>query len=227
MKKELCALLAWSALLSAEAGFPPLYIANVTFSPNGCGDGATFNVQVIASGGAPDANGFYTYELAGQPTQVTKVAQFNNILGGDVELRLRVTDSTNNVVSTQLVALPSNSDSISINVDSLPLGNVPGCITVSVTNPGGTPVVFAAGSQEDPTTSTATQAPFSRTFSVFPSAELFVGARTESDCDGDSLGGAAVFSLPFPQGQANAIKTYLFSKYCSCTLRTDTIPVLR
>jgi hypothetical protein len=230
MKKHLLTLLSWSTFAIAQTGPQPLHFSSITFLPQGCGTGATFNLKATASGGTPAADGTYTYQLEGQPSQVAQVAQFNDMIANSNELTLTVTDENNKPVAYTVRANQSQSGAVSMTIDSLPLGEGPGCITLSITDPSfttlDTQVDFAITELgETPVIQTMSKEPFKITFSAFSSQQLLAIVGARSDCGPI---GSSEFNIqfPFPQGQGNALKIYLFNKYCSCALLDTTVPVV-
>ncbi len=225
MKKLLLALLSWPIILASQVGPQPLFISNITVTPNGP---VAVNLTITASGGQPAADGSYTYDLQdviGFTPQTTQVAQFNNVLISELEheINLVITDSANNTVTYRLTSNSAVTIPIVFSIDSLPLGDGPGCITLSAVNPSG-PINFAVGLAIDDTFEndvvgiTKSVAPFSQTFSAFPSIVPGLFARiTQSN---------AFFTVgfPFPQGMGNALKVYIFNKYCNCALSSTTAP---
>lgn len=226
-------LILWSLKLVAQTGPQPLFISSITFLPQGCGE-ATTTIEVVASGGQPAADGSYTYSLQGEPSITKPTALFQNVpieLGTEGNLGLLITDSANNSVSSQVVFTESQTESVSMAIGSLPLGTGQGCISLTVTKSAGQPdgvVSLFVESDEVfsgiQTNEVDNDEPFTLTFSASPSSSLKAVMELANDCGG----GGSFFSVtfPFPQGLGNAIKVYLFNKYCSCVLQKGTIPVL-
>ncbi len=119
-----------------------------------------------------------------------------------------------------------------MNITSLPLGNAPGCFTLQVVGPGGklTGSVFVGIGSSLPIAETNAKllpAPFIQQFAAFRTpgtSTLTAVVIVENDC---TTGSSSVFSItfPFPQGISNALKAYVFNKYCSCALNKNTILV--
>ncbi len=252
MKKLLLTLLAIPISIAAQTTGPqPLFIQNITISPNGCvetpGTGIpTANISVTASGGTPDSKGQYTYNLTaldgdqvtGSPlTGVT--ANFTDVPidnhGDSTSYNLTVTDSSSTgspVVYKVSLTEASANQTISMTITSLPLGGGKGCITLDVVNPGGSPtntgpVEFAIVPTPEVTTATlkdVSKAPFQQTFSAFRSTTTFTALiNVLGDCTPQDDESSFSIQFPFPQGIANALKAYIFNKYCSCALQSNTI----
>ncbi len=234
MKQLFTLFTVWSLSLIAQTGPQPLFISNITFLPKGCGE-ATTNIQVIASGGQPAADGSYTYSLQGQPSITKPTALFQNVpitLGIESTLDLLITDSANNTVSSQVTFTESQTESVSMSIDSLPLGTGQGCISLTVTKSAGQPdglvslfIESDEVSSDIQTNEVDNDQPFKLTFSALPSPSLKAVMELANDC---KSGGSSFFSVtfPFPQGMGNALKVYIFNKYCSCVLQKGTIPVV-
>ncbi len=256
MKKLLLTLLAMPISIVAQTTGPqPLFIQNITISPNGCESSTgtvapTANISVTATGGTPDSKGQYTYNLAdlgGTPVtgspQTGVTANFTDVPtdqdGDSTSYNLTVTDSssTGSPVEYEVTFTEANpNQTISMTITSLPLGSAPGCITLLVTNPAGNTtgtgtVDFAIfpSTEDEPTPTTITKAPFQQTFSAFPtpgSTELKAEVTVHGDCTFDNGIADYVITFPFPQGLSNALKAYIFNKYCSCTLQSSTVKVV-
>ncbi len=252
MKKLLLTLLAMPISIVAQTTGPqPLFIQNITISPNGCltTGTPTANISVTASGGTPSSSGQYTYTLveldgpfAPEP-QTAVTANFTDLpLDNDGDSRsfnVTVTDSssTGSPVEYEVTLGEANSNqTISMTITSLPLGSGAGCITLLVTNPAGNTtgtgtVDFAIfpSTDDEPTPTTLTKAPFQQIFSAFPtpgSTELTAEVTVHGDCtDEDGIADYKIV-FPFPQGLSNALKAYIFNKYCSCTLQSSTVKVV-
>ncbi len=226
MKKFLLTLLAWSVSLAAQTGPQPLFISNITFNyppPQlpGCTD--TANISVTASGGQPATDGSYTYQLNGI-TEVGTTVQFSDVESGNFDLV--ITDSSTNQVIYPVLFEPFSAQSISVSVGSLPLGTSPGCITLTVIDPSAstTSVQFSV-SDGSPVVQTLSKAPFTKTFSAFKSSiPLTALFFLNNDCNDNGLSTISITFPFFPQGMGNALKTYIFTKYCSCALISTTIP---
>ncbi len=231
MKKLFVIFTIWSTSMSALTGPQPLFIANITITPVACPPavGSTI-VKVTASGGQPAPDGSYTYEViepisfTPSQTMVGKTATFK-VPG--TQSSLLVSDSNNVSVLATIVYPPSASTSISMNIDSLALGAGNGCITFSVTNPAGKEtgtVDFAiVSANNEPILNgkstieqTVKESPFTVIFPSLSSPFLDASVVTHNDCT--VANNAFNFSFPFPQGMGNALKTYIFNKYCSCPL---------
>ncbi len=255
MKKLLLTLLAMPISIVAQTTGPqPLFIQNITISPNGCFNATTnphpaSTISVTATGGTPDSKGQYTYNLAdlsgdavtGSP-QTGVTANFIDVptaINEDpTSYNLTVTDSSNSgaPVEYEVTFNQSATKSVSMTINSLPLGSGAGCITLLVINPAGNttnpnPVQFAIfpSTEDEPTPTTLTEVPFQQTFSAFPtpgSTELTAEVTIDGDCDNGD--GVADFKIvfPFPQGLSNALKAYIFNKYCNCTLQSSTVKVV-
>ncbi len=248
MKKLLLTLLIMPISLAAQVGPQPLFIQNITLSPNGCFDGETHpdtasTISVTASGGTPNSSGQYTYTLtnlngtpvADFPSQTAVTANFvdvpTGVDGDPISYNVTVTDSSNSgsPVEYEVTFNQSATKSVSMTITSLPLGSGAGCITLLVTNPAGDGEVHFAifpSTENEPTPAIVTKAPFQQTFSAFPtpgSTELTADIAVLGDC-----GGVSDFKIvfPFPQGLSNALKAYIFNKYCSCTLQSGTVKVV-
>lgn len=225
MKKLIILVLAiWSASSSAQVDPQPLYISNITLIPS-CGDTAT--ISVTAAGGHPTPDGFYTYQI-GSPVNEIRVAKMVTFTAtsGSIPILL-ISDSSANALNIDQIAsfTPSQTPSVSMDVSSLPLGNGEGCILLSVTNPGGIAtnlVTFGLGAFTPTNLETSSdikqvkEAPFTATFLSFPSPLL--NASVNNIDDGCAEGSTFNFTFPFPQGSGNALKAYIFNKYCSCPL---------
>ncbi len=249
MKKLLLTLLAMHISLGAQVGPQPLFIQNITISPNGCPATGTptANISVTATGGTPDSKGQYTYNLAtlggtavtGSP-QTGVTANFTDVATGlddtSTSYNLTVTDSSNSgsPVEYEVTFTESGTKSVSMTITSLPLGSGPGCITLLVTNPAGNTtgtgeVHFAIfpSTEDEPASTPITKEPFQQTFSAFPtpgSTELTAEVTVIGDCPHDFSD--FKINFPFPQGLSNALKAYVFNKYCSCTLQSGTVKVV-
>ncbi len=255
MKKLLLTLLVMPISLAAQVGPQPLFIQNITFSPNGCFDGeinpfSGSTISVTASGGTPNSSGQYTYTLtnlngtpvADFPSQTAVTANFVDVptgkLGASINYNVTVTDSSNSgsPVEYEVTFNQSATKSVSMTINSLPLGSDAGCITLLVTNPAGDTtgtgdVQFAIfpSTEDEPTPAIVTKEPFQQTFSAFPTpgnTELTAEVTVVGDCE-DIVGGSDFkIVFPFPQGLSNALKAYVFNKYCSCTLQSSTVKVV-
>ncbi len=221
MKKLLLTLLSWSIILAAEVGPQPLFISNITITPNSpiAADGV--NLTITGSGGQPTADGSYTYDLQidGFNPETTQVAQFNNVLISQLAhgINLVITDTANNTVTYVLTNNSAPFIPLIFSIDSLPLGNGSGCITLSAVNPS-FPINFAVGFEEDVVEITKSKAPFSQTFSAFPNIVPGLFARINQS------NVTFTIQFPFPQGMSNALKAYIFNKYCNCALSSTTVP---
>jgi len=236
MKKILSMALATFSLLLAQN---PLYISKVTFAPKGCSTApvpATSDISATGAGGSPTAEG-YTFTLSGPGittplTQIGKTVTFTNVgvLTGTQQLTLTIQDSTaSTAVSYQLFFGQSQSESVTFHIDSLPLEDQPGCITLSVTKPGGgnpaSFVSFGVSPLSGPRVVHPIESPFRQTFSSHAQAgQLVADILISNDCAVSGTAWSVTF--PFPQGQGNTVKKFIYKKYCSCTLSPDTIPVL-
>ncbi len=241
MKKFLLTLLAWSVSLAAQTGSQPLFISNITINPSGCVSSTT-NISAIAAGGTPSSAGNYTYTIvnSGLPFSsspiVAPTATFTvPVFGEFTKYDLIVTDTLNNQITYSILPSTSQTKSVSLSINSLPLGDGPGCFTLSVTDPGGQDsgeVSFEVQVEDTelnlihpPITVTAHESPFERTFSAFPLPKnqvFHVFITTSNDCNNPNP--SFEFLFPFPQGMSNALKAYIFNKYCSCALLSTTIP---
>jgi hypothetical protein len=229
MKKNLLALLAWSAFAAAQTGPQPLFISNVTFLPHECGD-TTYTLQVTASGGTPFADASYTYQLSDFDDQTGQSAEFQSVAIGR-PATLTVIDSTGAKVPYTIVSVSTSSlqssqaKSASMTIDSLPLGSGQGCMTLAVEDDNQPEeVVFSLTQAGGLNLLTVSQAPFKKIFSAFPSSSLEARISIEGDCEAGT-NTLFIITFPFPQGFGNAMKTYLFNKYCSCALQSSTVPV--
>ncbi len=232
MKKHFVILLIiWSASIIAQVGPQPLYISNITLIPS-CGNTAT--ISVTAAGGQPTLDGFYTYQI-GSPINEIRVAKTVTFTAtsGSIPILL-ISDSSSNALNIDQVAsfTPSQTTSVSMDVSTLPLGNGKGCILLSVTNPGGLATnlvtfglrAFTPTDLETPSDiKQVKEAPFTATFLSLPSALL--NASVVNIDDGCAEGSTFNFIFPFPQGLGNALKAYIFNKYCSCPLSSSAISV--
>jgi len=241
MKKIIYILLLGASSLIAENSLQPLYLSNITFKPEGCGTAttpATLVISATGAGGAPDAQG-YTFTLTdidtNAPITLTgKTVTFQSQpVTNDTQYTLEVKDAQDNKVEYTVTVDPSSSKLVSFTINSLPLGEGPGCITLSVTDPAGTPtgsVDFAIVSAEailQRQYQTIRQAPFSQTFSAFTqtaqSNPYLAITEIALDCNNPNPS-IFVINFPLPQGQGNSLQTYIYNKYCSCTLRAGTVP---
>jgi len=143
---------------------------------------------------------------------------------------LLITDSANNSVSSQVTFTASQAESVSMSIDSLPLGTGQGCISLTVTKSAGQPdgvVSLFVESDEVfsgiQTNEVDNDQPFTLTFSALPSPSLLAEMELGNDCE---RGSTFKVVFPFPQGMGNALKVYIFNKYCSCALQKGTIPVV-
>ncbi len=231
MKKLLLTLLVMSYSLTAQVGPQPLYISNITFNPQGgCGAGNSVNILATAAGGQPP----YTYSLINRTTgiqvpgspQTSPTATFTDVENG-VGFNLLVTDSAGTSIKLLLETEPSQTQQIIMNITSLPLGTGPGCITLQVVGPAGkstgtalVTLTSTLGSQVGGTT--PIPAPFIQQFSAFPTSgtsRLIASVFVFNDCTPVGFD----IEFPFPQGTANALKAYIFNKYCSCALSKATL----
>ncbi len=251
MKKLLLTLLAMPISIAAQTTGPqPLFIQNITISPNGCSNPdalvPTANISVTASGGIPTSSGQYTYNITnanGTPVtdlapQTGVTANFTDVptnAGGDsVSFNLTVTDSSGTPgIEYEVAFTEANpNQTISMTITSLPLGGGKGCITLDVVNPGGSPtntgpVEFAIVPTPEVSTATfkeVSKTPFQQTFSAFRSTTTFTAfINVHGDCTPSDDESSFSIQFPFPQGIANALKAYIFNKYCSCALQSNTI----
>ncbi len=238
MKKLLLTLLMLPASLAALSGPQPLYFSNITINPQGCanpnpGIAATANILATAAGGQPP----YTYTLlvenkpfGGSPLTVP-TASFANV-PVEEPTTLQVTDSANNTVTTMLVLPVSQTLQIAMNIISLPLGNAPGCISLQVFGPGGKltgSAIVGIGSSQVIATQNGKEipAPFTQQFAAFRTpgtSTLTAVVEVQNDCAPNETSFFEI-QFPFPQGNANDLKAYIFNKYCNCNLSSNTIPV--
>ncbi len=229
MKKLVLTILACSMSLAAQTGPQPLFISNINFIPNGCG-AVTSSIEVTASGGQPSADGSYTYDLQGSglPPVTMPTALFSDVSIAP-EYSLVVTDSAQNQV-TYSISLDESQTPMSMNI-SLPLGNGRGCITLTATNPGNgnpsTTVVFTLDANDQSVSATKEKAPFTQTFSslAMPSSTTITAVITVNNDCANNTSIDFFIGFPFPQGMGNALKAYIFNKYCSCALSSSTIPL--
>ncbi len=237
MKKLLLTLLMLPASLAALSGPQPLYFSNITINPQGCTNpnpaiAPTANILATAAGGQPP----YTYTLivenipfGGSPLTVP-TASFANVPVEETT-SLQVTDSANNTVTTMLVLSPSQTLQIAMNIISLPLGNAPGCISLQVFGPGGKltgSAIVGIGSSQAIAVQNEKEipAPFTQQFAAFRTpgtSTLTAQIEVLNDCGTSTSNFEFIF--PFPQGNANDLKAYIFNKYCNCNLSSNTISV--
>lgn len=188
----------------------PLIISQITINPEGCVAGES-TLEVVASGGQPATGGLYTYDLNGEK-QTALIGLFNNVKAGTNTI-ITVTDDANESVTYTLSSTASSSQGISFSIDSLPMGDNQGCITVSVAEPAGQPVVFTAFIPEQ-RLAIVNESPFQRTFSAAPSdvVPYAMQIAVQNDC----TSGFSFFQITFPFPEGSGTGNYIRSKYCNC-----------
>lgn len=237
MKQLIILLAIYSASMIAQVGPQPLYFSNITITPTpGSCDAAvgkaSATISVTAAGGQPAADGSYIYIVNGNINQtiVAKTATFTAL--ENTAVSVIVVDAGQNTLflfgAETALFQRSATTSVSMDVVSLPLGNNPGCFRLTVINPAGKPtgtVVFRAETITVNKSLTETvleqiihAPPFTVTFPSLPAAIIQAEIVVTDDC---GPGGTSSFSFgfPFPQGFGNALKAFIFNKYCSSLTR--------
>jgi hypothetical protein len=222
MKYLVLASTIWTTLVCAEVGPQPLSISRISILPeDGCNTGEV-TIELTAAGGQPAQGGLYSYFKDGfnEIPQVTQKAIFKNVII-DEGKNFLVSDAAKNIIAVEVTAGLSQSEEISVELGSLPLGNGAGCMTARVVRPGGLNEGSVSFTFRDITTGeilsqkTVTATPFELTSPVFASEEINVSIGIDNDCE-EGVITAINFFLNFPKGIANSLKAYLFNKYCSC-----------
>lgn len=215
----LSGLLMWTLSLVPQSGPEPLYVSNITAKPDGCLAGST-TIEITASGGQPFADGTYTYSLGvgGLELQVAKKGVFQNRVGSNTFV---VTDAAKNSVFVFTNQNASATTSVSMDILSLPLGDGNGCIKFNVikspgSNAGSVIYSLRDTNSQVPIFKIVNAQPFDVIFPFVSTAFLSAVISVTNDCQ---LGSTSQFDFifPFPKGNANAIKTFLFNNYCSCS----------
>lgn len=226
MKKYvmLCGVLS-GTLCAVQAEVQPLHLKKVTIIPKGCGSDDSLTVEITASGGQPASDGSYTYTFNNK-TQSAKTAQFFSIDSNSFEDVFTIKDASNTTIMGTIDLSKSLVESVSITVDSLPLNDGEGCVTMNAIN-SPSPVTFslAPRDEDNPPLHDVSAAPFQLTFAS-ASNDLLKGVISiVNDCRARSSTFAITF--PFPQRiSSNALAAYIFNNYCnSCALNSATIHV--
>lgn len=238
MKKLIIPLLVISASMNAQVGSQPLYVKNITIAPTPglCGQPATepltATISITAAGGNPATDGSYTYLISPLNITINAVTATFEFSSIDDSFAIQISDSSQNTLFIdepfKFFGGASTATAVSVDVVSLPLGMGAGCFTLTVMGGNVTgPISFEFNPFEGPNiffipvevggSEIVSKAPFTVTFSAAPSPFINALITIDNDCSGTTTSKFKFF-FPFPQGISNALKAYIFNKYCSCPL---------